>query len=329
LLVLLVAVASWAEQRHSPQPPLDTPSLTVAGIATGQPLKIVAYGDSRFTDPENDRDTSPKVRRYLVKQIAKEKPDALLMTGDLPFHGAEVADWQIYRDETAAWTDEHLRVYAALGNHDVLGGWEAGVANFGATFPELKGYLYYSVEIGNVYVITLDCTESYADGSPQRNWLAAQLDHLPASVDFVFFVSHMPLYADMQSQLVASIPNPAELSLRQFLLSKAPGIHARLIVINGHLHNYERFESKGISYIVSGGGGAIPYRILVRGAEDLYKGETFPNYHYLVFMIRGKTAEATMYRVTNPARPSKLGLEVKDKFTLTAPGSPGSGNRAQ
>jgi hypothetical protein len=26
-----------------------------------------------------------------------------------------------------------------------------------------------------------------------------------------------------------------------------------------------------------------------------------------------------MYRVTNPYHPSKLGLEVKDKFTLTGP----------
>jgi hypothetical protein len=318
LLTLLACTAAWT-QHQSPQPPLEGATFTVPGIPAGQALKIIAYGDTRFTNIENDRDTSPKVRQYLVKQIAKEKPDAVLMTGDLPFHGADPADWQVYRDETVAWARERLRIYPTLGNHDVLGGWEAGVGNFDATFPELKGYLYYSVQIGNVYVVTLDCTESYAEVSPQREWLAAQLDHLPQSVDFVFFVSHMPLYADVQSQIVASVPNPAELSLRQFILSKAPEIHAKLIVINGHLHNYERFENKGISYIVSGGGAAIPYRILVRGPEDLFRAGTFPNYHYLVFVIHGKTAEATMYRVTNPRHPSKLGLEVKDTFKLSAP----------
>jgi acid phosphatase type 7 len=328
-MVVLAGSIAWPQQRQSPQPPLEGPTITVPGFMPAQPLKIVAYGDTRFTDTENDRDTSPKVRQYLVKQIAKEKPDAVLMTGDLPFHGADAADWQIYRGETAAWTAEHLRVYPTLGNHDVLGGWEAGVQNFDSTFPELKGYLYYSVLIGNAYVITLDCTESYADGSPQREWLSAQLDHLPESVDFVFFVSHMPLYADMQSQIVASVPNPNELSLRKFILSKAPAIHAKLIVVNGHLHNYERFESNGISYIVSGGGGAIPYRVLVRGPEDLYTANTFPNYHYLVFMIHGKTADVTMYRVTNPTHPSKLGLELKDKFTLTAPETATKGNSAQ
>ncbi|MBV8674263.1 MAG: metallophosphoesterase [Acidobacteriaceae bacterium] len=278
----------------------------------------MAYGDTRFTALSNDTDTAPRVRQYLVKQIAKEKPDAILMTGDLPFHGSDPADWQVYRDETVAWARLNLRVYPTLGNHDVLGGWEAGVQNFDATFPGLNGYLYYSVEIGNVYVITLDCTESYADVSPQREWLASQLDNLSPSVDFVFFVSHMPLYADVQSQIVASVPNPAELSLRKFILSKAPEIHARLIVVNGHLHNYERFENGGVSYIVSGGGGAVPYPILVRGPEDLFRARTFPNYHYLVFMIRGKTAEGTMFRVTNTGH-SKLGLEVKDRFTLSAP----------
>ena len=110
-----------------------------------------------------------------------------------------------------------------------------------------------------------------------------------------------------------------ELSLREFIVSKAPQIHAKLVVVNGHIHNYERFESKDVSYIVSGGGGALPYRVFVRGPDDLYQDRSYPNYHYLVFAIHGKTAEATMYRVTNPYHPSKLGLEVKDKFTLTAP----------
>ena len=312
-------VVGVAGAQRSPQPAIDGPTFTVPGVTAGQGLKIVAYGDTRFTDVSNDADTNPKVREYLVKQIAGEKPEAVFMTGDLPFHGADPDDWQVYRDETKGWTAQHLRVYPALGNHDVLGGWDAGVRNFDATFPELKGYLYYSVQIGNVYLIVLDCTESYAEGSPQRAWLAGQLDHIPASTDFVFFVSHMPLFADIQSQVAASLPNPGELSLREFILSKAPQIHAKLVVVNGHIHNYERFESSGVSYIVSGGGGALPYHIFFRGPEDLYQDRDYPNYHYLVFSIHGKTADATMYRVTNPFHPSKLGLEVKDRFTLTAP----------
>lgn len=317
LLLAILALAGAAWGQRSPQPPLAEPTFVVPGIATGQTLKIVAYGDTRFTDTGNDADTKPRVREYLVQQIAREKPDAVFMTGDLPFNGADPADWQVYRDETAAWSAEHLRVYPTLGNHDVKGGWDEGVRNFNSTFPELKGYLYYSVQIGNVYLITLDCTESYAEGSPQRAWLGAQLEHLPQAVDFVFFLSHMPLYADLQSQVMASLPNPAELSLRDFILKEAPKVRAKLIVVNGHIHNYERFEVDQISYIDSGGGGALPYRVFFRGPEDLYQDKSYPNFHYLVFMIHGKTADATMHRVAGLA--GKMHLEIKDRFTLTAP----------
>jgi acid phosphatase type 7 len=307
-----------AQGQHSPEPPGLGPTFTVSGIDEAQTLKIVAYGDTRFTEVKNKRDTDPQARKYLVDQIAREKPDAIFMTGDLPFVGASAADWQIYRKETAPWQAEHLRVYPTLGNHDVRGGWAAGVHNFDATFPQLQGYLYYSVQVGNVYLVTLDCTESYADGSPQRTWLGSQLEHLPKTVNFVFFLSHMPLYTDLQSQVMASLPTPAELSLREYILSLAPKVDAKMIVLNGHIHNYERFEGGKVTYLVSGGGGAIPYRIAFRGPEDKYQDHSYPNYHYIILQVHGKTADATMYRVANP-RSAHLRLEVKDRFTLTAP----------
>lgn len=307
---------TWAQS--SAQPPLTGPTFTVDGIHPGQAMKIVAYGDTRFTTAINKIDTDPQARQYLVGQIAREKPDAIFMTGDLPFNGADAADWQVFRSETAAWHNENLRVYPTLGNHDVRGGWDAGVANFKATFPDLHGYLYYSVQIGNVYLITLDCTEGYGEGSQQRAWLGSQLEHLPKTANFVFFLSHMPLYVDLQSQVAASLPTPAELSLRRYILSLAPKVHAKLVVVNGHIHNYERFEKDNVAYLVSGGGGAIPYRIAVRGPEDKFRDRSYPNYHYLLLNFHGKTADVTMYRVANPDTPN-LSLEVKDRFTLSAP----------
>jgi acid phosphatase type 7 len=318
LVGFMLFALGFARAQKGPQPPLIGPTFTVAAISPNQPLKIVAYGDTRFTDVSNKTDTDPHARKFLVDQIAREKPDAIFMTGDLPFHGIDPADWQVYREESTPWQAEHLRVYPTLGNHDVRGGWEAGVRNFNATFPELKGYLYYSVQIGNVYLITLDCTEGYPDHSPQREWLGSQLENLPKTVNFVFFLSHMPLYADLQSQVMATVPTPAELSLREYILSLAPKVDAKMVVLNGHIHNYERFEGGKVTYLVSGGGGAIPYRIAFRGPEDQYKDPSFPNYHYIVLNIHGKAADATMYRIADPKAPG-LRLEIKDRFTLTAP----------
>ena len=94
-------------------------------------MKLIAYGDSRFTDPGNVSDTNPKVRQFLVKQVAAEKPLAVFLTGDTPFVGADVADWKVFQQETEVWRDEHLYVFPTTGNHEVKGGYEAGIAKIG------------------------------------------------------------------------------------------------------------------------------------------------------------------------------------------------------
>jgi acid phosphatase type 7 len=306
---------------HAQTPPMTGPTITVPGVTPGAPMKLVVYGDIRFTDPANVTDTNPKVRQFLVKQVAEERPLALFLTGDTPFTGADPADWKVFQAETAAWREERLNVFPVTGNHESKGGYDAGIANFLANFPQLKGCLYYSAQIGNVYLIALDVTQHNYKESPQGRWLQSQLEHIPADVDFVFLVDHMPWMADEQSQIVVDLPGLNEISLRDLLESEAPKSHAKFIVVNGHIHNYERFERKGITYLISGGGGAKPYPVLVRGDEELYrasdpkKDPPLINYHYLVIQLEGKHAEVKMYRVADP-KADKLSVEVRDTFLL-------------
>ena len=51
------------------------------------PLVLIAYGDTRFTDVRETAATNPVVRRALVAKIAQERPAALFINGDLPWHG--------------------------------------------------------------------------------------------------------------------------------------------------------------------------------------------------------------------------------------------------
>ncbi len=111
----------------------------------------------RFTDPSNTSDTSPGVRKWLAQKVAEEKPDILLLTGDMPFHGSDLDDWKIYSQETAAWTQEQLRIYPTIGNHEGLPDPVAAAsANYFAAYPQIDHHNYYSVQLGNVYLITLD-----------------------------------------------------------------------------------------------------------------------------------------------------------------------------
>ena len=41
--------------------------------------------------------------------------------------------------------------------------------------------------------------------------------------------------------------------------------HAKFVVFNGHIHNYERFEMNGIMHVITGGGGLVLIRFLFVG----------------------------------------------------------------
>jgi hypothetical protein len=322
VLALIAVIATLCGGANAGSSLSGKPTFVVHELRQNANLKIIAYGDMRFTDPANTTSTAPRARKFLVDQIALEKPDALFVSGDIPFRGGVLADWDVYRSETAPWTAAGLRVYPVIGNHELIPDEDIGLPNYFRQFPWLAGRCWYSVEIGNVELIALDSnsrfrSRSFRPGVEQRRWLDAQLDHIPAGIDFVFVLLHMPLINDVQSEVVAGLPDAQELELRRDLEAHSTQAHAKFIVVAGHIHNYERFERNGISYIVSGGGGAKPYAIYARSPQDLYRDPGFPNFNYVVFNIHGKQADAAMYRIADSTA-ATLSMEVKERFTLTA-----------
>ena len=287
------------------------------------PLRIIAYGDMRFTDPAQIKATNPKVRRWLVEMIAVEKPDAVLLSGDVPWHGAQAGDYDVYRRETQIWPDMHLLVYPALGNHEFSGNAseQQSLENWWHAFPELRHRRWYSVQLGSsVYILNLDSNSSLLADSEQMGWIRAQLAGLPPTVRFVFFNLHHPPVVDEQANGDPSHNGrPNEHALAEFLAHAPEKSRVRFVVVAGHVHNYERFFQDGIVYLVSGGGGADP-RPIVRGPADLYQDPGFPNYHYVRFVVHGKKLIATMVRVADPnaATPD---WQEKDQFVIPAKGS--------
>jgi hypothetical protein len=89
------------------------------------------------------------------------------------------------------------------------------------------------------------------------------------------------------------------------------------VVFNGHIHNYERFERSAVEYVVTGGGGAIPYPVLFRGGGDLYMDPGYPVYHYLVVDVANHKLHAVMWKVKDSEAPT-LEVERKDEFILDA-----------
>ena len=309
-----VAAAQDASAHLISQP---GPSFVVDDSDLPKNLSLVVYGDMRFTDPADTKAADPGARRALVARIAELHPDALVLTGDVPYRGTVAADYDEYKLETKAWRDEKLRVYPALGNHEFGGkGGVDPLQNWWGAFPELKDRRWYSVALGErVYLICLDSDADLTSGSAQRSWLEDQIGHLSKKVQFVFIALHHPPVADIQTIVeVSHNPRPNEIALRDYLSRVAPRAHARFIVAAGHIHNYERAEVDGVTYLVSGGGGAHPYPV-VRTPQDQYQATDFPNFHYILFHLDGRTLKGTMFRLGFPVGATPE-WQARDSFTI-------------
>jgi hypothetical protein len=311
-----IAAAIQAEPASANAPDRN-PALVFHEFVPGQPIRLVAYGDTRFTDPTVTSGTNPRVRKWLAGRIADEHPEVLLLTGDTPFTGSSAADWRVFQTETARWREEHILQLPAMGNHEIRGDRNAGIANYLANFPAIAKHRYYSALLGSVEVISLDCTMPTAATSPQGKWFAAQLSNVPHQIEFLFILFHLPWMADRQSQIFVGIPTPESITLRDILEARLARIRAKVVVFNGHIHNYERFERRGVEYVITGGGGAEPYPLLFRGQADLYQDAEFPVYHYLTLEVSNHQLHGVMWKVKDPDA-GMLSVERKDEFTIRA-----------
>jgi hypothetical protein len=290
-------------------------TFSVPDSTVPEPLVLIAYGDTRFTDAGETAASSPSVRRAMVAKIAMENPAAIFINGDLPYHGI-AADYAVYRAETKIWRDKQIPVYPALGNHE----FSACLASicldrWWNTFPQVRGRRWYSVALGSRVVgIALDSDAPLLPGSEQQAWLQAQVTSLDPAVRVVLIVMHHPPVADVQTvKLVDHNARPNEQALADYLKSAAAHSAARFIVSAGHIHNYERLSQDGVTYLVSGGGGATPYDI-DRTPADLYQGADFPNYHYVRFELRGQVFSGEMIRLENHGAAKPARWKTKDRF---------------
>jgi hypothetical protein len=256
----------------------------------------------------------------LVAKIAAEKPAAIFLNGDIPWHGV-APDYAVFRDETRPWRKRHLRVYPALGNHEFSACLESACLDrWWDAFPELRGRRWYSVALGTKVVgIELDTDSSLLPESEQRIWLENQVAGLEPGVRLVLIVMHHPPVADVQtSKRTDHNPRPNELALAEYLKTAAPQSTARFVVSAGHIHNYERFVEDGVVYLVSGGGGARPYDV-DRTSSDQYQSGDLANYHYVRFELHGDRAVGEMIRLDDYAASKPKQWQTRDRFEITLP----------
>jgi Icc-related predicted phosphoesterase len=298
LWVMLLVLAGVACSRsHSQMQPPETPAPVDLQLHVSTPFRFVAYGDTRFTDPHDTEASNPAVRRTLVQAIADAHPAFISIGGDISYNGYNGNDWKIWDSETSVWREEKISIFPALGNHDLHGDQKVALANYFERFPELKNSRYYSVRAANTLVLVLDSSLDETSG-PQGQWLTQKLDALPADADFVFLVLHHPPYtssSDAKKYGGGHSARAPEQKLAQMLENRQPNMRARIVVFASHVHNYERHEHGGVTYFVTGGGGAHAYPI-ERAPDDPFQSKEV-NYHYLLVEVDRGKLKITMNRL--------------------------------
>jgi Icc-related predicted phosphoesterase len=282
----------------------------------GSSFRFAFFGDTRFTNPADTRDSNAGVRRTLVQAIADAHPAFVSVGGDIVYHGDDANDWKTWEAETAIWREHGITVYPVLGNHDLSGG-KLALENYFQRFPELKNSRYYSVRAGNALLLVLDSSLAELSG-PQGEWLVKKLDGMPSDVEFVFIFLHHPPYTSSSDEKEYGGGHSArseEQELGQMLEKRQRSARTRFLVFSGHVHNYERHEHNGVTYFVSGGGGAHAYRI-TRAPGDPFPDNNI-NYHFLLVEVEHGKLNVTMNRLQLES--GKANWTRPDMATISVP----------
>lgn len=240
--------------------PLKTAPLAGTPLSFAVTSETGGYGDD-------------EINRRLFAEIARHRPDFLLVVGDAVANGSQYEDWARWFFEPGRELLHSTPFYLCLGNHEegslppVDGPYTPARTWFHefTAFPEPG--TYYGFDYGDMHFTALDSTSlvEYADAgpratdelepdSPQLRFLAEDLSRADARWKIAFY--HYPPYVSGDYEVAA---------MRQLgsVLEQA-GVQ---VVLNSHTIVYERShplrggeldEEQGIVYIVAGGAGAKP-----------------------------------------------------------------------
>ncbi len=242
-------------------------------VSKARPLRFAVYGDTRA-----GRFKKNLVHRWLLSMIRKKEPEFLLHTGDIVFHTDEERSWDAYFRRGVPLL-AGLPVVVAAGNHDFSDGGERLRRYFiPTTGGRVEGF-YYSFDWGPAHFLVLNTEGPLDPDSDQFRFAASDLDGASGRSP-LFVIHHKPLYGSLRG----IVNRPAGKALAS-LYSRC-GVDA---VFSGHNHYYERMRPiDGVTYIVTGGGGARLHRVDRPGPHT---ASLVTDYHYIIVDVdAGKIA---------------------------------------
>lgn len=224
----------------------DTATVVLNSLTTGGSV-LVGAGDIAGCGTSGDEETAA-----LLDGI-----DGTVFTvGDNAYPDGSATDYADCYDPS--WGRHKARTRPAPGNHDYHTSSGAGYYAYFGTNAGDPGVGYYSYDVGEWHVVSLNSNVSMSAGSAQEQWLRADLAASTKVCTVAYW--HHPRFSSGSKHGSDSSSEP----LWQALYDAGAEI-----VIGGHEHNYERFAPQtptgaadsplGIREFVAGTGGESHY----------------------------------------------------------------------
>ncbi len=252
-LTLQAAVAAAPARPH--------PAAHIKQIRGGGHYMFIAYGDTR---------SYPDDHRKVIAAIVRLHPEFVLQTGDLVATGTNAAQWAEFDAITKPLRDARIAYYPARGNHDVGPYYASRVSE---PFDSGNTYYYAFTRHGSRFLMldSMDPDE-FAPGSAQYEWIVNELAKAQKTALNTFVLFHEPPYS-----VGPHGPTPDALRYLHPLFVK----YKPRAVFCGHDHLYYRTTRDGVTYFVTGGGGA-PLYTPDRAAQVAIPGDVYASVHHVI-----------------------------------------------
>ncbi|MBI3854866.1 MAG: metallophosphoesterase [Planctomycetes bacterium] len=284
---LLLLLAACSPVRLTPAPGMILPDAPPTFVVVGDTQKTMTL---EFWRPHHDAE-----RLEVVRAIAEDRPAFVVNAGDVVCHGGSTTDWKRFCDENEALFSRGIAYFPALGNHDYYGGAERALRLRAAVFPHVGLRRWYAIRFATVLVAILDSNFdelSAREIREQEDWLSGLLRdaEADAALRHVVLVCHHPPYTNARG-----LSESADVQTR-FVARITPKVKA---FCSGHVHNYERFEKRGVQFLVTGGGGGPTREVDSEHPvhQDLYPGPRSRPFHYCRFGVDGKTLRCDVMKL--------------------------------
>jgi acid phosphatase type 7 len=208
----------------------------------GRPFRFAVYGDTR---------TYPDIHAQIAAGILESRPQIVFHTGDLVGAGGNLHAWETEFFRPAAKLMASVPLIAIPGNHEQAG-W--GPPWFFYFFDRPIDEGWFALSYGDIRFIGLATSAPYTAGSPQHEWLSRELASAESrgATWRIVLLHESPFtstnaYSDSIGLLEHIVP-----------LFERHGVD---VAFSGHSHVYERYAHRGVTYIVTAGGGAPLYEL--------------------------------------------------------------------